>query len=114
MQSMRHRIGKHSLDDSYDYIKDINTCVGGQEARIEVASGTVALRTLTCSPNIDSSSNSFVNALFDFGGIPFLLWVWFFDGQVPCHPLPAWARVLAPSLIGQWLQHPNLLCTQAC
>lgn len=37
--------------------------------------------------------------LFDFGGIPFLLWVWFFDSQVACHPLPAWAAVLAPSLV---------------
>lgn len=34
-----------------------------------------------------SSSNSIINSAFDIGGVPFLLWVWYFDSKVPCYSL---------------------------
>lgn len=83
----------------------------GQEERIGVASETSIRDIATKSKRIDSSSHSIINFLFDFGGVPFLLWVCYFDSKVPHYTLPTWAGVLAPSLLQQWPQHPNLPCT---
>lgn len=38
----------------------------------------------------NSGLKSIINSLFDFGRVPFSLWFWCSDSEVPCYSLPPW------------------------